>query len=81
MTVQPQNNNNLNYLIDPTFTNVHRLFILSFERNIIDENRGSFSDYYVPNVEIEDFNILIDAKSFFDLPLKNEEKLTKKSSN
>ena len=31
MTVQPQNNN-LNYLIDPTFTNVNRLFVLSFER-------------------------------------------------
>ena len=29
MTVQPQNNN-LNYLIDPTFTNVNRLFVLSF---------------------------------------------------
>ena len=64
MTVQPQNNNNLNYLIDTTFTNVNRLFILSFERNIIDENRDSFSDYYVPNVEIEDFNILIDEKVF-----------------
>ena len=24
-------NNNLNYLIDPTFTKVNRLFILSFE--------------------------------------------------
>ena len=31
MTIQPQNNN-LNYLIDPTFTNVNRLFVLSFER-------------------------------------------------
>ena len=72
MTVQPQNNN-LNYLIDPTLTNVNRLFILSFERNIIDENRDSFSDYYVPNVEIKDFNVLIGGKSFFDLPLKNEE--------
>ena len=59
MTVQPQNNN-LNYLIDPTFTNVNRLFILSFERNIIGDNRDSFSDYYVPNVEIKDFNVLID---------------------
>ena len=34
MTVQPQNNN-LNYLIDPTFTNVNRLFVLSFARNIL----------------------------------------------
>ena len=29
MTIQPQNNN-LNYLTDPTFTNVNRLFVLSF---------------------------------------------------
>ena len=33
MTVQPQNNN-LNYLIDPTFTNVNRLFVLPFTRPI-----------------------------------------------
>ena len=32
MTIQPQNNN-LNYLIDPTFTNVNRLFfVLSLQR-------------------------------------------------
>ena len=31
MTIQ-SNNNNLNYLIDPTFTKVNRLFVLSFER-------------------------------------------------
>ena len=72
MTVQ-NNNNNLNYLIDPTFTNVNRLFVLSFSRNNNTDNRDSFSDYYVPNVEIKDFNVLIDGKSFFDLPVKNEE--------
>ena len=72
MTIQPKNNK-LNYLIDPTFTNVNRLFILSFERNIIGDNRDSFSDYYVPNVGIKDFNVLIDGKSFFDLPVKNKE--------
>ena len=67
MTVQ-SNNNNLNYLIDSTFTKVSRLFVLPFER--IEEN--SFSRYYVPNVEIKDFNVLVDGKSFFDLPVKNE---------
>ena len=30
MTIQPKNNN-LNYLIDPTFTNVNRLFVLFFQ--------------------------------------------------
>ena len=82
MTVQPQNNN-LNYLIDPTFTNVNRLFVLSFQRiagenNTTKDYRDSFSHYYVPNVEIKDFNVLIDGKSFFDLPVKNEEEAYEK---
>ena len=81
MTVQPQNNN-LNYLIDPTFTNVNRLFILSFERieenNVKKDYRDSFSHYYVPKVEIKDFSVLIDGKSFFDLPVKNEEEAYEK---
>ena len=77
MTVQPQNNN-LNYLIDPTFTNVNRLFVLSFSRNNNTDNRDSFSDYYVPNVEVKDFNVLIDEKSFFYLPVKNEEEAYEK---
>ena len=46
---------------------------MSFERNIIGNNSDSFSDYYVPNVEIKDLNVLNDGKSFFDLPIKNEE--------
>ena len=78
MTIQPQNNN-LDYLIDPTFTNVNRLFVLSFSRNNLgNDKRDSFSHYYVPNVEIKDFNVLIDGKSFFDLPVKNEEEAYEK---
>ena len=77
MTVQPQNNN-LNYLIDPAFTNVNRLFVLPFTRNNAGDNRDFFSDYYVPNVEIKDFNVLIDGKSFFDLLIRNEEEAYKK---
>ena len=82
MTVQPQNNN-LNYLIDPTFTNVNRLFVLSFQRiagenNTTKNHRDSFSHYYVPNARIKDFNVLIDGKSFFELPVKNEEEAYEK---
>ena len=77
MTIQPQNNN-LNYLIDPTFTNVNRKFVLLFTRDNAGDNRNSFSDYYVPDVEIKDFNILIDEKSLFELPVKNEEEVYKK---
>ena len=53
--------NNLNYLIDPTFSKVDKLFVLSFEN---ENDRISFSKYYTPKVEIKDFNVLIDGKSF-----------------
>ena len=63
MTIQHQNNN-LNYLIDPTFMNINRLFVLGFSRNNNTDRRYSFSNYYVPKVKINDFNVLIDGKSF-----------------
>ena len=81
MTIQ-NNNSNLNYLIDPTFTNANRLFVLSFERieenNIKKDYRDTFSHYYVPTVGIKDFNVLIDGKSFFDLPVRNVEEAYEK---
>ena len=84
MTIQPQNNN-LNYLIDPTVMSVNRLFVLSFPRNNNTDSRYSFLYYYVPKVRVNDFNVLIDAKSFFDLSVKNEEeayeKIIERSNN
>ena len=69
MTNQTENNN-LNYLIDPTFTKVNRLLVLSFDN---ENDRTSFSNYYVPNVQIKDFNVLIDGKSLSDMSIKNGE--------
>ena len=69
MTTQSKTNN-LIYLIDPTFSKVSRLFVFSFEN---EEDRTSFSKYHTPSVEIKDFNVLIDGKSFFDVPIKNKE--------
>ena len=78
MTIQPQNNN-LSYLIDPTFTNVNRLFVLSFERTEdCKDYRDSFSHQYAPKAQIKYFNVLIDGRSFFDLPIKNEEEAYEK---
>ena len=76
MTAQPPNNN-LNYLIDPTFINVNRVFVLSFQRvagenNTTKDRRDPFSHYYVPNARIKDFNVSFDGKSFFDLSVTNE---------
>ena len=68
--------NYFNYLIDPTFAKVNRLFVLSFEN---EEDRTYFSKYYVPKVEIKDFNELIDGNFFFDVPVKNKEEAYEKT--
>ena len=54
--------NNLDYLIDLAFRNINRLFVLSFENDYDDPTRNSFDEYYMPLVEIKDFNALIDNK-------------------
>ena len=74
MTVQTKANN-LNYLIDPTFNKVKRLFFLSLKN---EEGRTYFSKYYILKVEIENFNVLIYGKDFFDVPVKNKEEAYEK---
>ena len=54
ITIQPKNNN-LDYLIDPTFININRLFVL------LTNKRLSFNKCYVQLVEIKNFNALIDT--------------------
>ena len=67
-------NNNLSYLIDPTFTNVNRLFVLSYEN---ENDTTSFSKYYVPKIEITNFNVLIHRKQYFEILVKNKEEAYK----
>ena len=62
MSNHQSNDNLINYSIDPTF--------VAFEN---EEDRSSFSKYYTPTVEIKDYNVLIDQKPFFEIPVKNKE--------
>ena len=66
-----------------------QIIIFSFEsikkNNVKRDYRYSFSPYYVPNIEIKDFNVLIDGRCFFDLPVKDDkeahEKIIEMSKN
>ena len=61
-------NPNLNHLVEPSFQRVNRLFVLAFEN---DAQRTSNKRSYLPNVEIKDYNVMIDGKNFSDQPVKN----------
>ena len=61
-------NPNLNHLVEPNFQGVHRLFVLAFEN---DTQRTRAQGYYLPNVEIKDYNVMMNGESFFHQPVKD----------
>ena len=61
-------NRYLNHLVDPSFQGVNRFFVLSLEN---ENDRTLHSTYYLPKVEIKDYNVMIDGKNFFDQPINN----------
>ena len=61
-------NPNLNHLVEPNFQGVNRLFVLAFEN---DDDRTSDDKYYLPTVDIKDYNIMINGENFLDQPIKN----------
>ena len=65
-------NPNLNHLVEPSFQGVNRVFVLAFEN---DTQRTSDTGCYLPNVEIKDYNVMINGENVFDQPIKDH-KLT-----
>ena len=68
-------NVNFNYLVESGFQGENRLFVLAFED---DTQRPSNKRYYHSNVEINDYNVMTDGKSFVIQPIKNN-KVTNKN--
>ena len=61
-------NPNLNHLVEPSFQGVNRLFVSAFEN---DTERTSAKGYYLPTIEIKDYNVMINGENLFDQPIKN----------
>ena len=59
----------LDFLIDPSFQGVNRPFVLLFENK---DDRTVHTKYYLPAVEIKDYNVMIDGQNVFDRPVKND---------
>ena len=67
VTVQEQNQY-LDFLINPSFQGANALFVLSFENN---GARISYRRYYLPLVQIKNYNGVIDGRNVFHQPVKN----------
>ena len=66
-----EQNRYLHYLINPSFQGVNRLFALPFEN---ENDRTSHSTYYLPKVEIKDYNVMVDGRDFFDQSINSMNK-------
>ena len=58
----------LDYLINPSFQEVNKLFVLSFE---INADRTVHNKYYLPTLEIKDCNFITNGRYFFNKSVKN----------
>ena len=65
-------------MIDPTFRNIDRLLAFSFKNSDDDPTRNSSDEYYMPLVEIKNFNTFIDNKLPFVQPVKNKQEAYEK---
>ena len=61
-------NPSLKHLVEPSFQGLNRLYLLAFED---DGQRTAHDSYYLPIVEMKDYNIMINGEKFFDQPIKN----------
>ena len=77
-TTTQTKNYNLDYLIYSIFRNINRLFVLSFKNGNDDVTGNYFDKYYMSSVEIKDFNVLSNNKSFFDPSVKNKQEAYEK---
>ena len=69
-------------MTDLTFRNLNK-FVVSFRAGGNERTRNSFEKYYMPLLEIKDFNVLIDNNPFLDQVVKQDayEKLAEMSRN
>ena len=52
------------------------MFVLAYQNA---DDRQSFSQFYLPNFMVKDYNVIIDKLAFFDLPIKTEEEAYEKN--
>ena len=65
-------NTSADYLIDPSFQELNILFVLLFQNTTY---RTVHTKYYLPTVEIKNYNVMIDGQNFFDQPEKDNLRL------
>ena len=60
-------------LLDSSYKGANRLFVLAYD-NMADNNEvyvNSYKKYFIPRVKIDNYNIEIDGRNFYDQPIND----------
>ena len=74
-TKEADANNLKRFPLDGSFQGVNRLFVLAFENANNGDNkveRDSLRKYFLPRVDITNYNVLIDGRNYFDQPINDQ---------
>ena len=65
--------NVLKYInLDPSFQGVNRLFVMAYNRANGQPTRIGKQKYYLPRIDLEKYNVIIDGRNFYDNPIESD---------
>ena len=63
--------------LDPSFQGVNRLFVMAYTRANGQPTRNGQRKYYLPRIDLEKYNVIIDGRNFYDNPIEKYRELKK----
>ena len=57
--------------LDPSFQGVNRLFVMAYNRANGQPTRNGQREYYLPRIDLEKYNVIIDGRNFYDNPIES----------
>ena len=58
--------------LDPSFQGVNRLFVMAYNRVDSHPTRNGRQKYYLPRIDLEKYNVIIDGRNFYDNPIESD---------
>ena len=58
--------------LDPSFQGVNRLFVMAYNRANGQPTRNGQRKYYLPRIDLEKYNVIIDGRNFYDNPVESD---------
>ena len=58
--------------LDPSFQGVNRLFVMAYSNVATQPGRNSQQKYYLPRIDLNKYNVIIDGRNFYDNPIEGD---------